>query len=91
MSVPFVEVGVPLPTAKAGRPGLRRQATMVIGELARAEVGASVFVAAGTYAHEPEGLRVAAMRAGGIGWYAVREVEGGWRIWKMRPCGAISA
>jgi hypothetical protein len=89
-----VELGIPLPPPKTrapdsfkpGTPGPRRQATVAIRDLANSTIGASVFIADDTYACEPEGIRTAAMRAGGNGWYAIRKIESGWRIWKMHPC-----
>lgn len=100
MGAPVVELGVVLPprrdqtrapgSYKPGIGGPRRQATVAIRELTAAPTGASVFVAAGTYAFDQEGIRTAARRAGGSGWYRVRKVEGGWRIWKAAPIVAGS-
>lgn len=92
-----VVTDVPLPrsrkqrdpeTFKPGAGGPRRAATVAIRELANAAIGASVFVKSGTYAFDHEAIRTAARRAGGSGWYTVREVEGGWRIWKKAPISA---
>lgn len=100
-----IEVGVPLPEIlvqcrgrnnggggfHSGGPGPRRAATVAIRSLARSVVGASVLIPFGTYAHEPQSIRVAALRAGGRGWFAVRKVRGGHRIWKAAHAVARAA
>jgi len=76
---PFeIETAVPAPATRYGR-GAFRQA---LEALARAEIGSSFFIPDGTHGSSLSAGRMA-QTLFGSGWYSLRKVEGGQRIWKI--------
>lgn len=68
-------VPIPLPTSKS-------PSVAALRALSVASVGASLLIPPGTYKRDVN-LGLAARYVGGSGWYAIRAVEGGQRIWKI--------
>lgn len=78
-----IERGIPLPLDARSRTGnAATPLTMAIRALAAAEVGASFLFPEAT-PNKCVSIRVAAQRAGGAGWVAVRKEGGGARVWKI--------
>lgn len=79
MNAPFkIETSIPVPTPGRGHAS---PLTTALRELARAEVGASMFVAAKGLSHQNT-LHCRAKEVFGKGNYTARRVDGGYRIWK---------
>jgi len=72
-----IEANVPIPPASN-----RGKYVPAIRELSRAQVGASTFIA-GTSPNIAGAVASSARTHAGNGWYTVRKVPGGARIWKI--------
>jgi hypothetical protein len=82
-----IEADVPLP--RGGRHGTKRsEYRLALEALVASPVGSSFFIPDGTHG-KPASAPQIANNLFGSGWFSVRKVEGGQRIWKIaEPKGA---